>query len=39
MDLGERGSGGKLGGVEGEENVIGICCMREEYFQLKIFLK
>lgn len=29
-DLGESGSGGDLGGLEGEEFVVWICCMSEE---------
>lgn len=27
IDLGERGCGGKLRGVEGEETVVGVYCM------------
>lgn len=30
MDLGERGSKGEMGGVEGGVTIVRIYCMREE---------
>lgn len=39
VDNGERGGWRELGGAEGEETVVALCCMREFIFQKPNILK